>query len=460
MSGPRRQRLEEIFTEASLVPASERTEFVRRSCNGDEQLCEDVLSLLAHHDDESTFLDHAELVGLTAAAARAEAEDTVLPPGTRIAGFAIGSVIGSGGMGVVYVAEQERPHRTVALKVMNRALRASGVLRRFELEAEVLGRLQHPGIAQVHEAGAADISGQPGGSRAQPYIAMELINGPPLDEFARRERLDSRQCLEIVARVCDAVHHAHQRGIIHRDLKPANILVDSSGQPKVLDFGVARDTAQTNTSMHTGAGQLIGTLAYMSPEQVLADPEGIDTRADVYALGVILYQLLTGRLPHQLDQKPLPEAARIIRDEEPSRPGTWDRILRGEIETIVLKALCKDRQRRYQSAADLAQDVRRFLDGRPIAAKDDSAFYVLRKQIRRHRGAFAAAAVMLSCSSPSRSMRRSNPREIAVRRSARAAPRPKRSNRSRPPRMPGFSRTRLPSGCRKNSSPTRWNAAG
>lgn len=391
MSAERRKLVEAVFIAAAEAPEAERLALVAARCAGDPAARAEVLSLLAHHDgDESGFLDHAELTGV-GGLGRMEAEGPALKPGTRVAGFTIGSMLGSGGMGVVYLAEQDRPHRTVALKVIR--LGAHALLRRFEHEAEVLGRLQHPGIAQVYEAGTANLLSA-GGPAAQPYIAMEFVKGPPLDEYVAKHGLDMRAKLELIAKVCDAVQHAHQRGVIHRDLKPPNILVEAaSGEPKVLDFGVARATgADARETMQTGAGQLIGTLSYMSPEQVLGDPSEVDTRADVYALGVILYELLTGRLPHRLDGTALAESARIIREDEPVRPGTVVRSLRGEVETIITKALAKDRSRRYQSATDLGLDLRRFLDGKPIAAKDDSALYMLGKQLKRHRILVGAGA--------------------------------------------------------------------
>ena len=392
MSAERRRLVEAVFIEAAEVPKKDRVALVEARCADDPEARSEVLSLLEHHadqEDDSGFLDHAELTGV-AGLGRLEAEGPPLKPGTRVAGFTIRELIGSGGMGMVYLADQDRPNRTVALKVIR--LGARGLIRRFEHEAEVLGRLQHPGIAQVYEAGTANLLSA-GGPAAQPYIAMEFVKGPPLDEYVSGAGLDLRARLELVAKVCDAAQHAHQRGVIHRDLKPANILVEAaSGEPKVLDFGVARATgADARETRQTGAGQLIGTLAYMSPEQVLGDPSEVDTRADVYALGVILYELLTGRLPHRLEGTGLAESARIIREDEPVRPGTVVRSLRGEVETIITKALAKDRARRYQSAADLGLDLRRFLEGKPIAAKDDSALYILTKQIKRHKVLVAAA---------------------------------------------------------------------
>ncbi len=255
-------------------------------------------------------------------------------------------LLGEGGMGTVYEAEQEQPRRTVALKVIKPGHVSADRLRRFELESQALGRLQHPGIAQIYEAGAADTA-----AGQQPYFAMELIHGRSLRAYAEAHHLTARQRLEIVAKICEAVQHAHQRGLIHRDLKPGNILVDETGQPKILDFGVARITdSDAYATRQTDVGQLVGTLAYMSPEQVLGDPLELDTRSDVYALGVILYELLAGRLPYKVDQK-LHQVVQTIREEDPTPLSSIDRVYRGDIETIVAKALEKDKLRRYASAA-------------------------------------------------------------------------------------------------------------
>jgi non-specific serine/threonine protein kinase/serine/threonine-protein kinase len=289
-------------------------------------------------------------------------------------------LIGQGGMGAVYEAEQEHPRRTVALKIIKPGMASPELLRRFEQETQALGRLQHPGIAQIYEAGTADTGFGP-----QPYFAMEYIRGRSLVKYADELKLDTRARLEIMARVCDAVQHAHQRGLIHRDLKPGNILVDESGQPKIVDFGVARLTDQdTQAATQSGAGQLIGTLAYMSPEQVLADPLEIDTRSDVYALGVILYELLAGRLPYDTSNK-LHEALSAIREEDPARLSSVDHGYRGDIETIVAKALEKDKSRRYDSAAEMAADIRRYLTDDPITARPPSVAYQLQKFTRRHK---------------------------------------------------------------------------
>jgi tetratricopeptide (TPR) repeat protein/tRNA A-37 threonylcarbamoyl transferase component Bud32 len=312
---------------------------------------------------------------------------------------------------VVYLAEQERPRRTVALKVIRPGFVSEGLLRRFEHEATVLARLQHPGIAQIYEAGTAEGAGVPG---AQPYFAMELVRGPTLTEYARTARLGLAEKLELMARVCDAVHHAHQKGVIHRDLKPGNILValdEGSGgaptsgtaggaaglpQPKVLDFGVARITdSDSAVTMHTDAGQLVGTLAYMSPEQAAGDPSAVDVRSDVYSLGVMLYEMLSGRLPREAARRSGPEAVRAVREEEPASLSSVDRSLRGDVETIVSKALQREKERRYASADALGADLRRHLRNEPIQARPPTAGYQLRKFARRNKTLVGAAGAVV-----------------------------------------------------------------
>jgi len=293
-------------------------------------------------------------------------------------------------MGTVYRAEQKNPHRIVALKVIKPGVSSDEHLRRFEREAEVLGRLQHPGIAQIYEAGTAD-----SGLGPQPYFAMEFIQGRPLLEYADALRLDASRRLALMTQVCEAVEHAHQRGIIHRDLKPGNILVDENGQPKVLDFGVARVTdSDAQVTRQTDMGQLIGTLAYMSPEQVLADPLALDIRSDVYALGVILYELLASKLPYTTRGKAMHEVVQAIREEDPAPLSSIDRSYRGDIETIVAKALEKDKARRYASATELAGDIRRHLTDVPIVARPPSPTYRLRKFARRHKALVTGTALV------------------------------------------------------------------
>jgi predicted Ser/Thr protein kinase len=315
---------------------------------------------------------------------------------SRIGHYRIVGLLGEGGMGTVYEAEQDHPQRRVALKVIRGEYTSPELLQRFTREAEVLGRLQHAGIAQIYEANTFD---EHGGAR--PFFAMELARGEPLTEYADRQALGSAERLALFALVCDAVHYAHGQGVIHRDLKPANILVTATGQPKILDFGVALlFDGDVQVTRQTSAGEVIGTLQYMSPEQVNADPVQIDVRSDVYSLGVILYELLSRRLPYDLSSKMILEAARAILVDDPEPLSAADRTLGGDIEIIVGKALEKERQRRYDSANDLASDVRRFLGDEPIAARRASAVYQLRKFTRRNRAlvgglAFGAAVLVV-----------------------------------------------------------------
>jgi tetratricopeptide (TPR) repeat protein/predicted Ser/Thr protein kinase len=337
-------------------------------------------------DNPQRHLDDA-LHTLTLAAPVPDAGRHQLP--LTIGHYRILRLLGEGGMGAVYEAEQEQPRRRVALKVIKAAWASPELLRRFELESQSLGRLHHPGIAQIYEAGRAET-----GVGLQPFFAMELIQGKPLCQYADEHHLNTRKRLSLMTRVCEAVEHAHQRGIIHRDLKPGNILVDENGQPKILDFGVARAIdSDAQATRQTDLGQIIGTLAYMSPEQVIADPLALDTRSDVYALGVVLYELLAGKLPYTLTRQ-LHEAVRTIRETDPAPLSRVSRTYRGDIETIVAKALEKDKSRRYASATALAEDIRRYLEDEPIAAKPPSTAYQLRKFARRHKALVAVLAAV------------------------------------------------------------------
>jgi WD40 repeat protein/tRNA A-37 threonylcarbamoyl transferase component Bud32 len=382
-----------IFLALSDVHPDERSRVLDERCGDDEALRREVDRLVAALDPESDSED--EIVppaSLDAPDARSIVGGGVLaqPTGAIVGGFRVMRQIGAGAAGVVYLAQQQHPSRIVALKVLRHELLASAVQRRFEIEAELLGRLHHPGIAQIYAA-------HPGDDRTPPFIAMELVNGPPITEFVESRQTSIRDRVELLAKACDAVQHAHQRGIIHRDLKPGNILVNEDGQPKVVDFGVARpaDARATGVTMQTEVGQLVGTLVYMSPEQVAADPDGIDTRSDIHALGVILFRLLTGRLPFAHDDPPLPELARRIAEDNPPRLAMFDSTLRGDLEIIVSRALAKEKERRYASASAFAADLRRYLSGQPIAAAADSAWYLVRRRLGQYRAALVVSGVVV-----------------------------------------------------------------
>lgn len=414
-AGDRLRTAQVVFEAVVDLPPPQRAAELERRCAGDAELRSLLERLLANADRGlGKFLDSTVASG----ALRGLVRVAETPP-ARIGQYEIIRRIGEGGMGVVYEARQEHPHRTVALKVIRPGFATPALLRRFQFEADVLGQLQHPGIACIYDAGVAD---------GVAYFAMEYIRGPSLSQYVAAQRPTRQAILELVVQICDAVHHAHQQGVIHRDLKPGNILVVDEGaagpriegaewttspapsaprpagrcapQPKVLDFGVARTIRPDlqQLSLHTEVGQLVGTVPYMSPEQVAGDSRLIDVRSDVYSLGVMLYELLAGRLPLDVRNCALPEAARIIREEEPSRLSSLNAALRGDIDTIVTKALEKDRARRYQSAAELAADIRRCLSDQPIVARPASAMYHLAKFARRHRtlvGGIAATFVTL-----------------------------------------------------------------
>ncbi|MFO0981308.1 MAG: serine/threonine-protein kinase [Planctomycetota bacterium] len=305
--------------------------------------------------------------------------------GSRVGRYVIEQLLGTGGMGAVYRATQDQPRRQVALKVIRAGIVSRAALRRFEHEAEILGSLHHPGIAQVYEAGTHEWPGGRAGDARTPYFAMELLEGATtIVDHARTRQLDLRARLELFLDACDAVQCAHQKGVIHRDLKPGNLLVTREGAIKVIDFGIAR-AMDGDPSTATGHGEIVGTLRYMSPEQSSGDPGAVDTRSDVYSLGVVLYELLTGRLPYDIRSTSILEAARMIRDAEPPRPSVVDRRLPGDLDAIALKALEKVSARRYQTAGDLAADLRRHLCDQPILARAPSASYQLAKFARRNK---------------------------------------------------------------------------
>ncbi len=299
--------------------------------------------------------------------------------------------LGVGGMGIVYEGEQQTPKRLVAVKVVRggQYIDANRV-KLFQREVQTLARLRHASIGAIYEAGRTE--------DGQHFFAMELVLGMRLNEYVRQANVPRVNRLKLFCRICEAINYAHQRGVIHRDLKPSNILVDVEGNPKILDFGLARITDPEAALATTGTeiGKFMGTLPYMSPEEARGNPDEIDVRTDVYSLGVVLYELLVDRLPYTVSRSAIPEAIRIICEDRPKRPSFYDKTLRGDLDTITFKALEKERGRRYQSALAMAEDIERSLADQPILARPPSIAYSMGKLFRRHRlVAVVAAAVIL-----------------------------------------------------------------
>jgi serine/threonine protein kinase/tetratricopeptide (TPR) repeat protein len=409
---------ESLFHEALAMPAGERSVFLDAACGGDADLRRRLDVLLQAHDKPSSFLAGP------AAAAVATVDDSISErPGTVIGPYKLLEQIGEGGFGVVFMAEQQEPiRRRVALKVLKPGMDSKQVLARFEAERQALALMDHPNIAHVFDGG---MTGKPGCVGAgRPYFVMELVKGVPITEFCDQNHLTPRQRVELFVPVCQAVQHAHQKGIIHRDLKPSNILVsrhDATPVVKVIDFGVAKAVGQelTDKTLFTGIAQMIGTPLYMSPEQAGMSDLDIDTRSDIYSLGVLLYELLTGTTPftkERFKKAAYDEIRRVIREEEPPKPSTrlseskdslpsisaqrqtepakLTKLVRGELDWIVMKALDKDRSRRYETANGLAMDVQRYLRDDHVLACPPSAGYRLRKFALRHRVTLTTAAVV------------------------------------------------------------------
>jgi serine/threonine protein kinase/tetratricopeptide (TPR) repeat protein len=403
-----------IFIEALETEGlAEREAFVERACAGDPILRRRIERLLQRHGQTDRFLDSPAL-GLLAVAEEPIREG----PAAVIDAYRLLEPLGEGGFGVVFLAEQQQPvRRQVALKVLKPGMDTRQVVARFEAERQALALMDHANIARVLDGGET--------ASGLPYVVMELVRGAPITDYADQHRLTPRERLELFLDVCQAVQHAHQKGIIHRDLKPSNVLVtqpDGAAVVKVIDFGIAKALGQplTAKALTTGFAQMIGTPLYMSPEQVEPSALDIDTRSDIYSLGVVLYELLAGTTPFDKDQLdgvgPI-ELRRIIREEEPPKPSTrvttlgqaattiserrrtdprrLRQLFRGELDWIVMKALDKDRNRRYETASAFAADVRRYLNDEPVQAGPPSAGYRLRKWIRRHKPLVTASAAVL-----------------------------------------------------------------
>ena len=381
-----------------------RVAYVESTCEGDPELLRRVRELLSCHDESEGLLDAAP-PGLEGTVDLSEVSER---PGTVIGPYKLLQQIGEGGMGTVYMAEQSRPvRRKVAVKVVKQGMDSRHVIARFEAERQALALMDHANIARVIDAGTAD--------SGRPYFVMELIHGVPITNYCDDNFLTPRQRLELFLPVCRAIQHAHQKGVIHRDIKPSNVMVtlfDGKPVPKVIDFGVAKATEQnlTERTLFTRYGTLVGTLEYMSPEQAEMSALGVDTRGDIYSLGTVLYELLTGSPPltHQrMKRATFAEILRLIKEEDPPRPSTrlsesgetlasisacrhmeaakLTKLVRGELDWIVMKTLEKDRERRYETANGLADDVQRYLDDDTVHACPPSTWYRFRKSTRRNK---------------------------------------------------------------------------
>ena len=421
------RRIKELFVAALELPQTARAAFLVAECHDDEEIRQRVSELLRADDAPAPVLQRplAEIIPVEPGNARlaADAADSLESAGSLIGGrYRLLELIGEGGMGAVWKAQQTEPvQREVAVKLIKAGKSSKHALARFDAERQALALMDHPNIAKVLDGGATQTG--------LPYFVMELVHGVPITKYCDEHRLTPRERLELFVPVCQAIQHAHQKGIIHRDIKPSNVLValfDDRPVPKVIDFGIAKAVGQqlTEHTLHTWFGSVVGTIEYMSPEQASFERLDVDTRSDIYSLGALLYELLTGSPPFpasDLEDAGMLKILRIIRDEEPARPSVklstavglpalaatrntepakLSRLIRGELDWIVMKALEKDRNRRYETATGLALDVQRYLRNEAVQACPPSATYRMRKFVRRNRGSvLAASLVMLAVSS-------------------------------------------------------------
>ncbi|HQR06378.1 MAG TPA: serine/threonine-protein kinase [Gemmatales bacterium] len=422
-------RPESIFDAAiQKITPTERAAYLDKACGSDLKLRQEIEALLQAHEGRGEFMDKPAVEQTAAFTPEASTAGFSHKPLEHIGAYKLREKLGEGGMGTVYVADQKEPvQRRVAIKLIKEGSDSKALLARFEQERQALALMDHPNIAKIFDAGIFLPSpGTPGegpGVRGIPYFVMELIKGVPITRYCDEAKLSPKERLELFVPVCKAVQHAHQKGIIHRDLKPSNILIglyDEKPIPKIIDFGIAKATGSriTDQSIYTEIGSLVGTLEYMSPEQAKLNNIDIDTRSDIYALGVILYELLTGSVPFsrkELEKAGLGEMLRVIKEVEPTKPSTkvsgsgtlpniaanrqtepakLSKMMKGDLDWIVMKSLEKDRNRRYETANQFAQDIDFYLTDKPVYACPPSAMYRMKKWIKRNQTTVAVAAAV------------------------------------------------------------------